>query len=121
MNSPFGLVDFSATFQSRFRSVSRARNANYQGGGEHHALRGRAEVADLQYPGLRQNQYRDKLFKQFEKAPENRTSSAALMDAMKLTAAFNQAQVAYNATKDEKVEALKKVMDAREAKYKVEQ
>jgi hypothetical protein len=35
-------------------------------------------------------------------------------------AAFNQAQVSYNASKEEKVEALKKVMDAREAKYKVE-
>lgn len=29
---------------------------------------------DIQHPGLRQNQYRDKLFKQFEKAPENRMS-----------------------------------------------
>ena len=38
-----------------------------------------------------------------------------------LTIAFNQAQVAYNATKEEKVDALKKVMDAREAKYKVDQ
>ncbi|KAK1923244.1 hypothetical protein DB88DRAFT_341722 [Papiliotrema laurentii] len=58
------------------------------------------------HPGLRQNQYRDKLFKEFEKSPEN---------------PFNQAKVAYNATKEEKVEALRKVMDAREAKYKVEE
>ncbi|ORX40961.1 hypothetical protein BD324DRAFT_612691 [Kockovaella imperatae] len=58
------------------------------------------------YPGLRQNQYRDRLFKEFEKHPDN---------------PFNQAQVAYNATKDERVDALKQVMDAREAKYRVEQ
>lgn len=57
------------------------------------------------HPGLRKNQMRDILFKQFEKAPEN---------------PFNQAKLAYNATKDEKVDALKQIMDAREAKYKVE-
>ncbi len=34
--------------------------------------------------------------------------------------AFNQAQVAYNATKDERVDALRQVMDAREAKYRVD-
>ncbi|ORY31248.1 hypothetical protein BCR39DRAFT_527112 [Naematelia encephala] len=58
-----------------------------------------------EHPGLRQNQYRDKLYKQFEKAPEN---------------PFNQAKLAYNASKDEKVDALKQIMDAREAKYRVQ-
>lgn len=57
------------------------------------------------HPGLRQNQMRDLLFKQFQKAPEN---------------PFNQAQVAYNATKDERVDTLRQVMDAREAKYRVD-
>jgi len=78
-------------------------------------------VTNRQHPGLRQNQYRDKLFKQFEKAPENRASGLIREGGVMLTAAFNQAQVAYNATKEEKVDALKKVMDAREAKYKVDQ
>lgn len=32
-------------------------------------------------------------------------------------AAFNQAKIAYNATKDEKVEAYKKIMESREAKF----
>ncbi|WVQ95574.1 hypothetical protein IAU59_002671 [Kwoniella sp. CBS 9459] len=57
-----------------------------------------------EHPGLRQNQMRDIIYKQFQKAPEN---------------PFNQAKIAYNATKDEKVEALQNIMDAREAKYKV--
>lgn len=116
---------------------------------------------------------RDILFKQFQKAPENRTScsftittdietqnlacphrslppphqivSVLLLLVLSesfhpplLTAsprfdvacnrsdrpstdypAFNQVQVAYNASKDERVEKLREVMDAREAKYKV--
>ncbi|WWD20765.1 hypothetical protein CI109_105242 [Kwoniella shandongensis] len=57
-----------------------------------------------EHPGLRQNQMRDIIYKQFQKAPEN---------------PFNQAKIAYNATKDEKVDALKNIMDAREAKYRV--
>lgn len=35
-------------------------------------------IADGQHPGLRQNQYRDKLFKEFEKSPENRESSSVI-------------------------------------------
>ncbi|WRT70754.1 uncharacterized protein IL334_007753 [Kwoniella shivajii] len=58
-----------------------------------------------EHPGLRQNQMRDLIYKQFQKAPEN---------------PFNQAKIAYNATKDEKVDALKSIMDSREAKYRVE-
>lgn len=58
-----------------------------------------------EHPGLRQNQMRDIIYKQFQKAPEN---------------PFNQAKIAYNATKDEKVDALKQVMDSREAKYRVD-
>ncbi|WVN89814.1 uncharacterized protein L203_105044 [Cryptococcus depauperatus CBS 7841] len=54
------------------------------------------------HPGLRQNQMRDILHKQFQKAPEN---------------PFNQAKIAYNANKGEKVEAYKKIMDEREAKF----
>jgi len=43
-------------------------------------------------PGLRLQQYRDLLFKQFQKSPEN---------------PFNQATVEYNATNEEKVEVLR--------------
>ncbi|KAK1235761.1 hypothetical protein PQX77_001005 [Marasmius sp. AFHP31] len=48
--------------------------------------------AKVDHPGLRLQQYKDLLFKQFQKSPEN---------------PFNQAQVAYNASKDDKVQALK--------------
>ncbi|OBZ75544.1 hypothetical protein A0H81_04861 [Grifola frondosa] len=44
-------------------------------------------------PGLRQQQYQEILFKQFQKSPEN---------------PFNQVTVAYDASKDEKVDALSK-------------
>ncbi|KAF8319444.1 DUF1014-domain-containing protein, partial [Clavulina sp. PMI_390] len=45
-----------------------------------------------EHPGLRLQQYRDLLFKQFQKHPDN---------------PFNQTTVEYNATKDDKVAALK--------------
>lgn len=48
---------------------------------------------------------REILHKQFQKAPEN---------------PFNQVSIAYNATKEEKLETLKATMAAREAKYRVE-
>lgn len=48
--------------------------------------------ARKEHPGLRLQQYRDLLFKQFQKHPDN---------------PFNQNNVDYNATKDEKVAALK--------------
>ncbi|KAL7422962.1 hypothetical protein Q5752_002260 [Cryptotrichosporon argae] len=57
------------------------------------------------HPGLRQNQMRDILHKQFQKAPEN---------------PFNQQSVAYNATKDERVDALRQNMKKREEKYRVQ-
>ncbi|WVR08651.1 hypothetical protein IAU60_005709 [Kwoniella sp. DSM 27419] len=57
-----------------------------------------------EHKGLRQNQMRDMLYKQFQKAPEN---------------PFNQAKIAYNATKEEKVEALQAIMDSKDAKYRV--
>ncbi|KAH9977416.1 hypothetical protein BJV74DRAFT_155912 [Russula compacta] len=47
-------------------------------------------------PGLRLQQYKDLLFKQFQKAPEN---------------PFNQTTVEYNATSEEKVEALRQRHD----------
>ncbi|KAI0314377.1 hypothetical protein OF83DRAFT_1174795 [Amylostereum chailletii] len=46
----------------------------------------------VEHPGLRLNQYKDLLFKQFQKAPDN---------------PFNQVTVSYDASKDDKVEALK--------------
>ena len=58
-----------------------------------------------QHPGLRQNQMRDILYKQFQKAPEN---------------PFNQVSVAYNAKKEERLETLKATMAAREEKYRVD-
>ncbi|THH17976.1 hypothetical protein EW146_g2935 [Bondarzewia mesenterica] len=46
-----------------------------------------------EHPGLRLQQYKDLLFKQFQKSPDN---------------PFNQVTVEYDASKEEKVEALKK-------------
>jgi len=48
--------------------------------------------ARADHPGMRLQQYQDLLFKQFQKSPEN---------------PFNQTTVSYDASKDEKVEALK--------------
>jgi hypothetical protein len=48
---------------------------------------------------------REIIHKQFQKAPEN---------------PFNQVSVAYNASKDERLDTLKKTMKAREDKYRVE-
>lgn len=45
------------------------------------------------YPGLRLQQYKDLMFKSFQKSPDN---------------PFNQTTVAFDATKEEKVEALKR-------------
>jgi len=47
----------------------------------------------VEHPGLRLQQYEELLFKKFQKAPEN---------------PFNQTVVAHDATKEEKVEALKR-------------
>jgi len=44
------------------------------------------------YPGLRLNQYQDMMYKNFQKSPDN---------------PFNQTVLAYDATKEEKLEALK--------------
>ncbi|KAH8834071.1 DUF1014-domain-containing protein [Flagelloscypha sp. PMI_526] len=44
-----------------------------------------------EYPGLRLNQYKEKLYQQFQKSPEN---------------PFNQTTVSYDASKEEKVAAL---------------
>ncbi|KZP16344.1 DUF1014-domain-containing protein [Athelia psychrophila] len=44
------------------------------------------------YPGLRLNQYQDMMFKNFQKSPDN---------------PFNQTVLAYDATKEEKLDALK--------------
>ncbi|KAI5984190.1 DUF1014-domain-containing protein [Pisolithus marmoratus] len=49
------------------------------------------------HPGLRLQQYHDMLYKQFQKSPEN---------------PFNQVTVAYDATKEERVQALKEKQDA---------
>ncbi|KAH7890060.1 hypothetical protein F5I97DRAFT_630878 [Phlebopus sp. FC_14] len=49
------------------------------------------------HPGLRLQQYQDLLYKQFQKSPEN---------------PFNQVTVAYDATKDERTQALKEKQDA---------
>ncbi|KAJ7494416.1 DUF1014-domain-containing protein [Mycena galericulata] len=49
-------------------------------------------IARKEHPGLRLQQYKDMLFKQFQKSPEN---------------PFNQVVVDYDATKEEKVDALK--------------
>lgn len=50
-------------------------------------------------PGLRLNQYEELIFKEFKKSPEN---------------PFNQATVAFDASKEEKVEALRKLREETE-------
>ncbi|KAG1736885.1 uncharacterized protein EDB91DRAFT_1055360 [Suillus paluster] len=50
-----------------------------------------------EHPGLRLQQYQDLLHKQFQKSPDN---------------PFNQVTIAYDATKDEKVQTLKEKQDA---------
>ncbi|KIK19555.1 hypothetical protein PISMIDRAFT_107323, partial [Pisolithus microcarpus 441] len=49
------------------------------------------------HPGLRLQQYQDILYKQFQKSPEN---------------PFNQVTVAYDASKEERVQALKEKQEA---------
>ncbi|KAI0034980.1 hypothetical protein K488DRAFT_44257, partial [Vararia minispora EC-137] len=51
----------------------------------------------VEHPGLRLNQYKELLYKQFQKSPEN---------------PFNQVTVTYDATKEEKIEALQKQREA---------
>ncbi|KAL1412652.1 hypothetical protein Q8F55_000399 [Vanrija albida] len=62
--------------------------------------------AHTQHPGLRQNQMQEILYKQFQKSPDN---------------PFNQVSVAYNASKEERVDMLNATTRAREAKYRVDQ
>jgi len=57
----------------------------------------------IEHPGLRLQQYEEILFKRFQKAPEN---------------PFNQTVVSYDATKDEKVDALKKKTAATEQRLR---
>ncbi|WOO82071.1 Coiled-coil domain-containing protein [Vanrija pseudolonga] len=66
-----------------------------------------AEMPKLKedHPGLRQNQMQEILYKQFQKSPDN---------------PFNQVSVAYNASKDERVDMLNATTRAREAKYRVD-
>jgi len=56
-----------------------------------------------EHPGLRLQQYQDLLYKQFQKSPEN---------------PFNQVTVAYDASKDEKVDALRKKKTAVEERLR---
>ncbi|KAI0344990.1 DUF1014-domain-containing protein [Trametopsis cervina] len=59
--------------------------------------------ARADHPGLRLQQYHDLLFKQFQKSPDN---------------PFNQVTVSYDASKDAKVDALKKKQTAIENRLK---
>jgi len=56
-----------------------------------------------EHPGLRLNQYKELLYKQFQKSPDN---------------PFNQTTVDYNASKEEKVSALKSRRDAIEGRLR---
>ncbi|GAA5821719.1 hypothetical protein JCM3770_007236 [Rhodotorula araucariae] len=53
-------------------------------------------ILKKEHPGLRLNQYQDKLYEAFKKSPQN---------------PFNQAHMAHNATKDDKVAALQAQKD----------
>jgi hypothetical protein len=61
--------------------------------------------AKQEYPGLRLAQYKDLLFKQFQKSPEN---------------PFNQTLVAYDASQEEKVDALRRKKEAVEDSFRDE-
>ncbi|KAH9842474.1 DUF1014-domain-containing protein [Rhodofomes roseus] len=60
-------------------------------------------IARAEHPGLRLQQYHELLYKQFQKSPEN---------------PFNQVTVSFDASKDEKVEALKKKNAAVESRLR---
>jgi len=60
-------------------------------------------LARSEHPGLRLRQYEDILFKKFQKSPDN---------------PFNQTMLSYDATKDEKVEALKRKQAATEQRLR---
>lgn len=55
-----------------------------------------------EHPGLRLNQYEELIYKNFKKSPEN---------------PFNQATVAFDATKEEKLDALRKLRAETENRY----
>lgn len=55
-----------------------------------------------EYPGLRQNQYRDRLWAQFQKSSDN---------------PMNQLHLKYNASKEEKLAVYQETAKAREQKY----
>ncbi|KAI0689824.1 hypothetical protein BC835DRAFT_1367194 [Cytidiella melzeri] len=55
------------------------------------------------HPGLRMQQYQEVLYKQFQKSPEN---------------PFNQVTISYDATKEAKVDALKKKQNAVESRLR---
>ncbi|KAG6900357.1 hypothetical protein C0993_011988 [Termitomyces sp. T159_Od127] len=63
----------------------------------------------IEHPGLRLQQYKDLLYKQFQKSPENPqvVLLVLLFSAVDgLFLRFNQTTIAYDATKEEKVKAL---------------
>lgn len=64
----------------------------------------------------------DILFKQFQKAPENpyvkfHSPLADHLADSALSRSFNQVNIAHNATKEERVQALQHVMAEKEKKY----
>ncbi|KAG6375882.1 hypothetical protein JVT61DRAFT_2748 [Boletus reticuloceps] len=59
----------------------------------------------VEHPGLRLQQYHDILYKQFQKSPDN---------------PFNQVTVAYDASKEERTQALKEKHEAVQKKMRVE-
>jgi len=63
-------------------------------------------ILRAEHPGLRLQQYEELLYKKFQKSPEN---------------PFNQTVVTYDATKEEKVDALKKKNVAIEERLKEKQ
>ena len=65
-----------------------------------------------EHPGLRLQQYKDLLYKKFQKSPENpyvfRRTVIVILLANAMFSRFNQTTVSYDASKEERVEALER-------------
>lgn len=62
-------------------------------------------------PGLRLQQYKEVLFKSFQKSPDNPYVTLICGYRVLTPTRFNQTTVSYDASKDEKIDALKKRQD----------
>jgi len=79
-----------ATIGAKASEIEQHPERRFKAAFENYQEREHPDLREKQ-PGLRLRQYQDLMYKQFQKSPEN---------------PYNQTTVAFNASKDEKVEAL---------------